>query len=219
MAYYQVLNAPQGTLPYKPGFFEGNVVPVFNMLEQEKRKKAIEGVIEKGGYTPEFSMDKTGDYSVSYKKPEEKKVEKTPLIEQIFSPESVTENIRKRQEAGDPMSVILGQLDEGSRKILGLPSAPPDSALAEIDAYNADKEFAQPIAMRPEFKEGKGLEAFFSKDVANIDNTTRNVLGNIKTLADLRNLLADKEALKRVDVDAIREYFGEDAFNKAMNGR
>lgn len=68
-----------------------------------------------------------------------------------------------------------------------------------------------PVEKSPDFREGKGLPAFFSKNIANLTPRTKRVIGNIKTRADLDELLDNEEdyTTEGVDVKAIREYFGE----------
>jgi len=67
-----------------------------------------------------------------------------------------------------------------------------------------------PVEKSPTFKEGKGVKAFLSKDVAKITPETRRIINNIKSQADLDEFIEDEADYKEagVDVKAIREYFG-----------
>jgi hypothetical protein len=105
----------------------------------------------------------------------------------------------------DIESVIEGQLSwDDLRKKWG----------SEVDTIEKLKPYHTPIEKDPEFKEGKGLAAWKSPKIANINESTKYALNQIKTEKDYNDLMADynknpkqfKEA--GVDVKAIMEYFG-----------
>lgn len=63
----------------------------------------------------------------------------------------------------------------------------------------------------PGFRTGRGLPAFFSKDVAKMNKETLKVVEQIETDEDLQELLEreDEARIKGIDTDAILEYFGK----------
>jgi len=81
---------------------------------------------------------------------------------------------------------------------------------SQIDKIKSIKIQHTPIEKSPEFKEGRGLEAFTSPNVANLTSETKRVISNIKTEADFNELIENKDEYKAngVDIDAILEYFG-----------
>jgi len=72
------------------------------------------------------------------------------------------------------------------------------------------KDEFTPIESNPNFKEGWGIPAWLDPNKAKITPETRKVIGNIKTKADLQELLDNEKdyTSEGVDVKAVREYFG-----------
>ena len=68
-----------------------------------------------------------------------------------------------------------------------------------------------PLVRSSKFREGKGIVAKFSRNVARLNETTKTVIGNMKVRADLDELLKNRELYEAqgVDVEAILEYFGK----------
>ena len=229
MASYQVLNAPAGTSSYKQSFLGANVNPLLDTLNKDKRKTAIEAAIKQHGLVPEFKFDEDGNESTTYKKPTTKTYKKTDIkrnyLSDLVNPDKVLSDVKGRQEGGEDMDEILSQLDEASRKVIGL-SGEPALSQEEIMMRQQDREtkkaLSSPISKRAGFTEPKKgimgmLNAWTSPDSATVTGQTRDILNNVKTMKDLVDLmptLMDKKS--KVDVDAIKEYFGEDVFNKAL---
>jgi len=68
------------------------------------------------------------------------------------------------------------------------------------------------VSKSPKFREGKGLKALFSGDVARLKPKTKSAIKNIKNENDLQELLANRSDYETagVDVKAILEYFDRD---------
>ena len=70
---------------------------------------------------------------------------------------------------------------------------------------------AEPLEKSPKFRQGRGLSAYVSKDIANIDEKTLKIAEQIETLGDLAELVerADEAKGKGIDIAALLEYFGK----------
>jgi len=86
----------------------------------------------------------------------------------------------------------------------------------KIGTIEKIKSQLTPISKSPEFKEGTGglisnIKSKFSPHQAELDNTTRTVIDNIKNEYDFEEFRNDIEdyRLQGVDVDTILEYFGK----------
>jgi hypothetical protein len=92
MMGYQVLDRPEGTYPYDPGFMQ-NVTAASKTLEnwfqkQEKKKKdaTIREAIKNEQLTPEYKYDhKTGEWEETWKKPKVEKPKEQSFIKDLLS--------------------------------------------------------------------------------------------------------------------------------------
>lgn len=112
-----------------------------------------------------------------------------------FQQSSATEQFRL-----DLMKTIQGQ--DWDRLIAQYPE--------KVTTVKKLQPFHTPVTKSPLFKEGKGLAAFRSPHIAKLTLTTKAFIPQIKTQADLDELIerrSEAEA-KGIDVDAILEYFG-----------
>ena len=218
MAYYQVLDVPAGTYEYEPSFFEMNVKPTLNAFDKTTRRRGIEKAIKQQGLTPEYKMDSEGKYSASYSQPRQKK-----SINQLVDSDALIKSVKDRQADGTPLNVILAGLNELERKILGLSSSPTDENKFFAENYALSQTG---LSMDPGYKEG---DSFLNKLFAStsafggglfkggaMDETTQTVISNIKTVEDLANLLSDEEAVRQINLEEIKKYYGEEMFNKAL---
>jgi len=82
----------------------------------------------------------------------------------------------------------------------------PDK-IEEIDTLERQH---MPISKSPQFKEGWGLPAFFSKKIAKLNPKTRNLIDQITSQADFDEFVEREEEARKagIDVDAIYECFG-----------
>ncbi|MEA2037544.1 MAG: hypothetical protein U9O94_08595, partial [Nanoarchaeota archaeon] len=78
------------------------------------------------------------------------------------------------------------------------------------DELRSYKYGRQPVTKSPDFKEGGGLPALFSKNMAKIDASTQEAIDAIENEKDWMFFMDNQEALKNagVDIDAVLEWFG-----------
>lgn len=69
-----------------------------------------------------------------------------------------------------------------------------------------------PLEKNPKFKEGWGLEAMTSENVAKLEPITKRAIALLKTEKDLKDLLDNRKKFEDIGVDikAVLEYFGRD---------
>jgi len=254
MAIYQVLDPPAGTFAFpqrSPSPLE-QIAPIaqkaFGEYNKQSKVKAFREAAAKEGLTPEYKQDPaTGEYSINWKKPVEKKTTtKTPSVKDTIkaflagigpAPEGIApeeapairDEMKKKVSADMYLRSYLGVPEEKPPKEVKPPKPPTfeqrakEAIAGAITWDQLQNEFPiklktikemkpayTPIDKNPNFKEGKGLQALFSKDVANLSGATKRVISNIKTQADYDDLVAnqaDYEA-EGVDVEGIKEYFG-----------
>ena len=67
-----------------------------------------------------------------------------------------------------------------------------------------------PLEKNPKFKEGWGLEAFSSENVAKVNSKTKRAISLLENEKDLKDLLDNRKKFEDIGVDikAILEYFG-----------
>ena len=91
----------------------------------------------------------------------------------------------------DAQRFLTGELNEKQLRFL----YPESKMQEEIDILISD---STPATRNPNFKEGSGLEAYFSKDVAKITPELRGIISQIKTEDDLAFFLTDPQARKEM---------------------
>jgi hypothetical protein len=206
----------------------GDMAPMENILSKEDIQKAAPfkslGKIAEGGeilmpsdyaFKDGQIFDKSGNMVGEYdpSKPPTTHVEslKSALKEKILG------NVFAREAFGIPKAAEASDAEKFRQQLQGakegkmtwdeLIAAYPD----KVDQIKKLQLAHTPIEKSSTFKEGFGLPAYFSKDIAKIDSKTKYVLEQIKTEADLKELVdrSDEAKKKGIDVDAILEYFGK----------
>jgi len=205
----------------------GDMAPMESILSKEEIEKAAPfksfGKTAEGGeilmpsdYTFKDGqiLDKSGNMVGEYdpSKPPTTYVEslksalKDKILGNVFAREAF--GIPKAAEANDAEKFRqqLQSAKEGKMTWDELVTAYPD----KVEQIKKLQKEHTPVEKNPEFKEGAGLPAYFSKNIAKLDTTTKTVIKNIKTEGDLEELILNKKKYEEagVDVNAILEYFG-----------